>query len=40
MSEFSQQELNRIKEERGLKPDQLSALQHAAKVYKGKVSKE
>lgn len=40
MSEFSPQELNRIKEERGLKPDQLAALQRAASTYKGKLSKE
>ena len=40
MSEFSPQELNRIKEERGLKPDQLAALQRAATTYKGKLSKE
>lgn len=39
MSEFTSQELNRIKEERNLDAQQLIALQKAATSYGGKIGK-
>ena len=39
MSEFTSQEISKIKEERGLNQDQVSALQRLSAQYKGKISK-
>lgn len=40
MSDFSPQELAKIKEERGLNQEQLGTLTRAAANYRGKASKE
>ena len=40
MSEFTPQEIAKIKEERGLGVDQVNALQKAAFQYSGKISKQ
>lgn len=40
MSEFTQQELGRIREERGLTYEQLATLQRLTREYSAKVSKE